>query len=370
MGADGRIGIGIIGTGNISSAYLKAIQGHFDLLDIRGLADMKPEVAQGRADEFGLRAMSIEDLLGDESVEIVVNLTIPRAHVEVGLKAVAAGKHVYGEKPLGVSFAEGKRLVEAARDAGVRVGSAPDTFLGGSHQQCRALIDSGAIGDIVGGTAFFAAPGHERWHPDPAFYYDVGGGPVLDMAPYYITDLVNLIGPVARVLAMSATPQTERMILSEPKKGQMMPVRVATHVAGLLQFRSGAIIQMTMSFDVPAHAQLPYQLYGRNRTLLVPDPNRFGGEIKTRAAGEDDWTMVPTEQPYWDGNFRSLGVADMAAAIRDNRPHRASGALALHVLEVMEALEVAAREGRPVEIVTDVKRPAPLAESLRDGRLA
>lgn len=369
MGADGRVGIGIIGCGNISSQYLKAMR-DFPVLEIIAVADMKPEVAQRKATEFGLAAVAVDELLADPRVEIVVNLTIPRAHVEVGLKALAAGKHVYGEKPLGINFADGKRLLEAARDRGLRVGSAPDTFLGGAHQQARALIDSGAVGDIVGGTAFFACPGHERWHPDPAFYYDVGGGPVLDMGPYYITDLVNLLGPVESVMAMSATPQTERPIYSEPKKGQMMPVRVSTHVAGLLRFHSGAIIQVTLSFDVPGHAHLPFELYGSRLSLLVPDPNMFGGEVKTRPATEKEWTVSPYDLPYADANYRSLGVADMALAIREGRPHRASGDLALHVLEVMEAFETASREGRPVAIGTPVQRPEPLASSIRDGRLS
>lgn len=363
MSAERRVGVGIIGCGNISSAYLKAMQG-FEVLEVIGLADMKPEVAEKKAAEFGLTAVSVEALLADPRVEIIVNLTIPRAHVEVGLRALAAGKHVYGEKPLGITYAEGKQLADAAKAAGLRIGSAPDTFLGGGHQHARALVDSGAVGEVVGGTAYFATAGHERWHPDPAFYYDIGGGPVLDMGPYYITDLVNLLGPVKSVQAMSATPQRERRIISEPKKGQMIPVKVSTHVAGLLEFRSGAIIQVTLSFDVPAHAHLPYELYGSKLTMLVPDPNNFGGEVKTRPATEKDWTTVPHALPYADGNYRSLGVADMAHAILEGRPHRASGDLALHVLEVMEAFETASRERRPVEITTPVERPAPLAESV------
>jgi len=360
---DGRkVGIGIIGAGNISPAYLKAMKG-FPILDIRGIADMRPEAASSRAAEFGLAATSIEALLADPSVAIIVNLTIPRAHVEVGLRALDAGKHVHGEKPLGVTFAEGQRLIEAARQRGLRVGSAPDTFLGGAHQQCRQLVDQGIAGRIVGGTAFFACPGHERWHPDPAFYYDIGGGPVLDMGPYYITDLVNLLGPVRSVMAASATPQQQRMIYSEPKRGQMMPVKVATHVAGILTFVSGALIQVTLSFDVPAHNHLPFELYGTEASLLVPDPNMFGGEIKTRTPVQKEWQNVPVTLPFADGNYRSLGVADLAAAILDNRPHRASGELALHVLEVMEAFGKSSDAGRPVEITTTVERPAPLSES-------
>jgi len=368
MSAARRVGVGIVGAGNISSQYLKAIAG-FDVLEIVGIADMKPEVADKRAAEFGVPGATVDTLLADPRAEIILNLTIPRAHVEVGLRAIAAGKHVYGEKPLGINFAEGKKLVDAAKARGVRVGSAPDTFLGGSHQQARAVIDSGAVGRIVGGTAFFACPGHERWHPDPAFYYDIGGGPVLDMGPYYITDLLNLLGPVARVQAMSATPRKERPIYSEPKRGQMMPVHVATHVAGLLQFASGAIIQVTLSFDVPGHAHLPFELYGTEASLLVPDPNMFGGEVKTRTPTEKEWQTVDVSLPYADANYRSLGLADMAHAILSNRPHRCSGDLALHVLEVMEAFDIASRDARIVDIKTPVERPAPIAESLKEGKI-
>lgn len=368
MSTKRRVGVGIIGTGNISTAYLKAMQG-FDVLNIVALADMKPEAAQKRAEEFGLAAMQVDALLADPAVEIIVNLTIPRAHVEVGLRALETGKHVYGEKPLGITFAEGKKLIDAARAKGLRVGSAPDTFLGGGQQQARAVVDSGALGSIVGGTAFFACPGHEYWHPDPAFYYDVGGGPVLDMGPYYITGLVNLLGPVARVQAVSATPFRERVIRSEPKRGQMMPVKVATHVSGTLIFASGALINITLSFDVPMHAHLPYELYGTEASLLVPDPNTFGGEVKLAKPRATEWEQVPVTLPYADGNYRSLGVADMARAIVDDRPHRASGDLALHVLEVMEAFDIAAREERIVDIAMPVMRPAPLSDDLVDGRI-
>jgi predicted dehydrogenase len=357
-----RLGVGIIGCGNISSQYLRAMPA-FDVLDVRAVADLRPEVAQRKGAEFGIPAVPVETLLADAGIDIVVNLTIPRAHVEVGMKAIAAGKHVYGEKPLGVTFPEGRALMEAARAKGVRVGSAPDTFLGGSHQTARQVVDEGRVGTIIGGTAFFATAGHEYWHPDPAFYYDVGGGPVLDMGPYYVTDLVNLIGPVARVEALSATPRKERVIRSEPKKGQMMPVRVDTHVTGTLIFASGALVQVTLSFDVPQHAHLPYQLFGSEASLLVPDPNMFGGEVKI-AMPRGEWQTVPVSLPFADANYRSLGVADMAHAILSDRPHRASGELALHVLEVMEAFATAAREERIVDITTTVARPAPLSESL------
>lgn len=370
-----RLGVGFIGTGNISSAYLRAITGHenmagFPVLDIKGLADMRPEASEARASEFGLKSMSIDEMLASSEIQLIVNLTIPRAHVEVGLRVLAAGKHVYSEKPLGITYAEGRTLLDAANTAGLRIGSAPDTFLGGSHQQARAVVDSGALGQIVGGTAYFQCPGHESWHPDPAFYYDIGGGPVLDMGPYYITDLVNLLGPVARVSAMASRLRTQRPVTSEPKQGQIMQVKIDTHVTGALGFANGAIVQVGLSFDVAAHKHVPLELYGTDATLIVPDPNFFGGDVEIRKRGRDEaWAPVPVTQPYADGNYRSLGVADMAQGILDNRPHRANGDLALHVLEVMEAFEVASREGRTVDIKTPVDRPEPLATSLTNGRI-
>jgi predicted dehydrogenase len=370
-----RLGVGFIGTGNISSAYLRAITGHenmagFPVLDVKGLADMRPEASQARAAEFGLKSMSIDEMLASPEIQLIVNLTIPRAHVEVGLRALAAGKHVYSEKPLGITYAEGRKLLDAANKAGLRIGSAPDTFLGGAHQQARAVVDSGALGQLIGGTGFFMCPGHESWHPDPAFYYDVGGGPVLDMGPYYITDLVNLLGPVARVSAMASRLRTQRPVLSEPKKGQVMDVKVDTHATASLGFANGAIVQVGLSFDVAAHKHVPLELYGTEASLVVPDPNFFGGDVEIRKRGRDEvWTRVEVAQPYADGNYRSLGVADMAQGILDNRPHRANGDLALHVLEVMEAFAIASVEGRTVDIKTPVQRPEPLATSLRNGSI-
>lgn len=363
-----KVGVGVIGCGVISGAYLKAAQG-FPILDIRGLADLAPAAAEARAKEFGLKAVSVDALLADPGIEIVLNLTVPKAHVAVGLQVLEAGKHVYSEKPLGIAFKDGRKLMERAAKKKLRVGCAPDTFLGGAHQTCRRLIDAGKIGKPVGGTAYFMCPGHERWHPAPDFYYQAGGGPVLDMAPYYLTDLVNLLGPVARVAAMTSIPKKERTITSQPRHGQKIPVQVATHAAGILEFVSGALVQVGMSFDVPAHRHLPIEIYGTEGSLAVPDPNWFGGEIEF-AAAKDKWVKLKTELPYADANYRSIGLADMAHAIRANRPHRASGALALHVLEVMEAFDRSAKAGKAVAIATRPERPAPLSDSLVRRKLA
>ena len=234
-----RVGIGIIGCGNISAAYLKAAKA-FPILDVKAVADLDPSAAEARGAEFGIPARSVEALLADPSIEIVVNLTVTLAHVAVGLQAIAAGKHVHSEKPLGISTAEARPLLEAGEKAGLRVGAAPDTFLGGAHQTCRKLVDDGAIGRPLAGTAFFMCPGHERWHPNPGFYYLRGGGPMLDMGPYYITALVNLLGPVSRVAGITGRARPERLITSEPLKGTTVPVEVATHAAGTLEFVSGA----------------------------------------------------------------------------------------------------------------------------------
>jgi predicted dehydrogenase len=361
------VGVGIIGCGNISPAYLKAAK-KFPILDIVALADANPAAAEARASEFGLKARPIEALLADPAIEIVLNLTIPKAHVEVGLQAIAAGKHVHSEKPLGVNVAEAGRLIAAAEAKGVRVGCAPDTFLGGAHQTCRKLIDEGAIGRPIGGTAFFMCPGHERWHPNPAFYYLGGGGPMLDMGPYYITDLVNLLGPVARVGGMATRLRGERLITSEPLKGTRIPVEVATHVTGTLEFVSGAVVTMTMSFDVPRHKHAPIEIYGDKGALAVPDPNYFGGAIAL-ASADEDWRTLPTEHAYADDNYRIIGVADMAQAIRTDRPHRASGALAYHVLEVMEAFQRSSDSGAVVTIESRPGRPAMLPTALSVGEL-
>jgi predicted dehydrogenase len=361
------VGVGIIGCGNISPAYLKAAR-KFPILDIVALADANPAAAEARASEFALEARSIEALLADPAIEIVLNLTVPLAHVAVGLQAIAAGKHVHSEKPLGVNLAEAKTLIAAAEARGVRVGCAPDTFLGGAHQTCRKLIDEGAIGRPIGGAAFFMCPGHERWHPNPGFYYLAGGGPMLDMGPYYITDLVNLLGPVARVAGMATRLRGERLITSEPLKGTRIPVEVATHVAGTLEFVSGAVVTMTMSFDVPRHKHAPIEIYGDVGSLIVPDPNYFGGQIEFATAGED-WRALPTEHAYADDNYRIIGVADMAQAIRSGRPHRASGALAYHVLEVMQAFQRASDSGTAVAIESRPERPAMLPTSLVVGEL-
>jgi predicted dehydrogenase len=351
--------VGLIGCGNISAAYLRAAP-NFPELRIACCADLNESQAAARAEEFELRAVSIDALLSDPEVEVVLNLTTPQAHVPVGLDAIAHGKHVHAEKPLATSTAEGRRLIEAAQKAGLRVGSAPDTFLGGAHQTARKLIDDGAIGEPLSGTAFMMNHGHEHWHPDPRFYYAHGGGPMFDMGPYYLTNLVNLLGPVAKVMGSATAGFAERTVGSGPRNGETVRVDTATHVTGLLHFVNGAVIAVTTSFDVWQHRHGNMEIYGSKGTLVVPDPNRFGGTVSI-ARQREPWTDVPLSHGYADGNFRILGLADMARAIRTGRPHRCSGELAFHVLEIMEAFQRSSDEERTVSIESRCERPAPLS---------
>jgi predicted dehydrogenase len=362
-----KVGIGIIGCGVISKAYLTAMK-QFSNIELRAVADMRSSAAEQRAKEFGVPGMRVDQMLKRDDIEIVVNLTVPLAHTDVSLAVLNAGKHVHSEKPLGVNMVEARKVMDLAASRNLRVGCAPDTFLGGGHQTARKLIDDGAIGKPVAGTAFFMCPGHERWHPAPGFYYLRGGGPMLDMGPYYITDLVQLLGPIAAVMGLATKPRLERLVTSEPLNGTLIPVEVATHVTGLLEFVSGAVVSITMSFDVPKHQHTPIEIYGLEGSLKVPDPNRFGGEVKIARSG-GEWELQAHSHGNTEGEFRSIGVADMAAAIINDRPHRASGALALHVLEAMEAFQISSDEGRRVKLETTVERPAMLPPGLATGQI-
>jgi predicted dehydrogenase len=362
-----KVGIGVIGCGVISKAYLTAMK-QFSNIELRAVADMRSAAAEQRGREFGVPGMRVDQLLKRDDVEIVVNLTVPLAHTDVSLAVLNAGKHVHSEKPLGVNMVEARKVMDLAAQKNLRVGCAPDTFLGGGHQTARKLMDDGAIGTPVAGTACFMCPGHERWHPAPGFYYLRGGGPMLDMGPYYITSLVQLLGPVASVMGSATKPRLERLVTSEPLNGTLIPVEVATHVTGLLEFVSGAVVSITMSFDVPKHKHTPIEIYGTSGSLLTPDPNRFGGEVMLARTG-GEWEQQAHTHGNTEGEFRSIGVADMAAAIVSNRPHRASGTLALHVLEAMEAFQVSSDQGRRVELKTTVERPAMLRPGLATGQI-
>lgn len=350
--------LGIIGCGNIAGAYFSGGR-HATNATIKACADLNMDAARARAEEFGVTAMTVDELLADPEIELVVNLTIPQAHVPVGLQCLAAGKHVYAEKPFAVSAEEGRKLLAAAEEAGLRVGCAPDTFLGGGYQTARKLVDDGWVGRVVAGTAVMAGSGHESWHPNPGFYYAPGGGPMLDMGPYYLTALVHLLGPVEAVCAFTGRAHEERVATSEGAFGQRMKVEVDTHQAGTVRFASGAIVSVIMSFDVKAHRLPRIDLFGTEGTVECPDPNTHGGPVAVHRGGERH--EVPLLFPQ---NARMIGVVDMVDAIRNDRPHRASGHLAQHILEVMLAFTASSRTGQAIAIKTPVDQPAAVPQGL------
>ncbi len=357
--------VAVIGCGNISSIYFETAQKLRDI-KICACADLIPERARASAEKYSVPKVGTpEDILSDPAIDIILNLTLPAAHVEVGEAAIAAGKHLYSEKPLSIDCASAKSLLEAAAKKGLRVGCAPDTFLGAGMQTCRKLIDCGAIGDIIGGSAFMLCPGHESWHPAPEFYYKKGGGPMLDMGPYYLTALVNLLGPIKKLSGFAKKTYSARTITSEAKRGTVIEVDTPTHIGGTIEFYNGAVISITTSFDVSAHSLPPIELYGTKGSMRVPDPNSFGGPVQIWQNNVKEWKEVPLEFPYCE-NSRAIGVADMAKAITEDRPHRASGELAYHVLEVMNAF-VESTSMRTIEIQSTCTQPAPLNDECKEG---
>ncbi|MFN8592739.1 MAG: Gfo/Idh/MocA family oxidoreductase [Thermomicrobiales bacterium] len=341
--------VGLVGCGYISARYLGNAP-RFPQFTIVACADLERARAQARAAEFGIpRAVSVDEMLADPEIEVVLDLTTPGAHYALARAALEAGKGVYNEKPLAIALEDGADLVATARANGLRLGAAPDTVLGGGWQTCRDLISGGEIGVPVAATGFMLEPGHEGWHPHPDFYYQAGGGPLFDMGPYYLTALVSLLGPVRRVTGSTRASFPERAIRSQPRTGERIPVEVPTHLAAVLDFAAGPIATLVTSFDVWATETPLLEIYGSAGTLSCPDPNTFGGPVRLRRAGEDDWQEIPITHP-WTDNSRGLGLADMCAALRAGTPHRASGDLAYHVLEIMHAVDTASRTGQHVTI--------------------
>ena len=366
--------VGIVGAGGISGAYLKAAKS-LPILEVIAIADLRAEAAEAKAKEFGIaKACTVEELLGDGSIELVLNLTIPAAHVPMGLKALDAGKHVFGEKPLGIDLAEAKLLIDRAKFKNLLVGSAPDTFLGAGLQTARKVIDDGGIGRPVAFTAFMIGRGHEHWHASPEFYYQPGGGPMLDMGPYYITALLNLLGPVAKVSGMASISRPKRTITSQPLAGKEFDVTTNDHVVGTMQFANGAVGSVIQSFAMRAGsgAASPIVIYGTEGTIHVPDPNGFDGPVKLCRFGEskdgkDEFVEVPHAFPT--GYGRSVGLADMATAIRSHRAPRCGGEQALAALEIMQAFTDSSDTGRTIKPHVPYERPAPMATGLPFGTL-
>jgi predicted dehydrogenase len=359
--------VGMVGVGNISAQYLEQLP-RLEGLELVAVADLDSERAERTASAHGVRALEVGALLEHPEIDAVLNLTIPAAHVEVALAALRAGKHVYTEKPFGLTTASA-RPIAGPRTDGLRVGSAPDTVLGTGIQTARRALDDGLIGDPVGASAHWSSAGHERWHPAPAFYYQPGGGPLFDMGPYYLTSLVTLFGPVVRVMGLAGRSQRVRRVAEGPLAGSTLPVDVDTHVTAILEHANGVASTVTVSFEIWATMSPLFEVYGTAGTLQVPDPNRFSDPVRAWTSDDDEWRHVPDSAGYRDAG-RGIGLADMASAIAEGQPHRASGELAFHVLEIMEAILAASSDRRVVELESTVARPASVPLSERFTRSA
>jgi predicted dehydrogenase len=351
--------IGIAGIGNISGIYLDNLTGMFaGRVKLTAVTDIDYWRAQAAAQKYNLKAYgSLNDMADD--VDIVLNITPPKFHFEVAFAAVKAGLHVYNEKPLCTKREEAQKLMKTAAEKGLRVGGAPDTFMGAGLQTCRRLIDEGRIGTPVAATAFMMSHGPEHWHPSPDFFYKEGGGPMFDMGPYYLTALISLLGPVARVTGSARISTPERTITNSTDYGRIIKVEIPTHICGVLDFECGVVGTLITSFDVYSHTLPRIEIYGTEGTLRVPDPNTFGGHVYVKRLREEEWTEIPLEKEYSE-NSRGLGITDMAEAIEQDRPHRASGELAYHALDIMHAIHDASRLGKHIELKSRCGRPAAL----------
>ncbi|MBK4217520.1 Gfo/Idh/MocA family oxidoreductase [Paracoccus caeni] len=373
------LNIGIIGAGNISKTYFE-LSLLFRGLRITAVADLNAAAAAAAAQTYGVTALTSDAMLADPKIDLIVNLTIPAAHFAVAKAALLAGKHVYSEKPFVLTLEEGQELARIAADQGLRVGSAPDTFMGGVHQQARALIDEGEIGTVHSATAHVMSAGMEHWHPNPDFFFLPGGGPILDLGPYYIAAFVNLLGPVARVTALTGKASEERLITSEPRAGERIPVKTPTTIHALMQFASGAMVTLGASWDVHGHRHGNIEIYGGEGSLIIPDPNFFGGRLEMAKRGGtldpvaawDHPFGIPNQQ-HGDqhlANYRSVGLADMARAIREGGDFACDQTRALHVIEVMTAILRAGETGEWITLKTTCTRPEPVGPEIAQALLA
>lgn len=362
--------IAIIGVGDISGIYLKNITSMFKEIDIIGVCDLIKEKAEKAMETYKIPKLynDMHEAFNDSEVDIVLNLTRPYEHYDVTKAALEAGKHVYSEKPLAATFEEGKKLVALAEEKGLMLGGAPDTFLGSGIQTCRKLIDDGFIGTPVGAAAFMICRGHESWHPDPAFYYKHGGGPMMDMGPYYITSLVNLLGGVSGVTGLSKSSFDKRTITSNPLNGTSVDVEVPTYVTGIMNFDNGAIGTIFTTFDVHYETQARFEIYGSEGTLIIPDPNTFGGPIKLLRPEDGGYKEMPLMFDYAD-NSRALGLADMAKALQTDRSYRASYKLTQHVLEILTSFDKSSEQGKYINLETKYEREAPMKNNPLQGIL-
>ncbi|MRH42775.1 gfo/Idh/MocA family oxidoreductase [Aquibacillus halophilus] len=357
---------GLVGCGNISKIYFENAK-KFNVFDIVACSDLDLERAKQSAEKFGIpKACTTEELLSDPDIDLVINLTIPAVHAKVALAAIEAGKHVYGEKPLAVLREDAQKVLELAKEKGVLVANAPDTFLGGGIQTCRKLIDDGWIGRPVSATAFMMNHGHENWHPDPGFYYQTGGGPMFDMGPYYITALISLMGPVKRVTGSTNITFPERTITSQPKYGEKILVNTPTQINGILDFQNGAVASIITSFDTWYHHLPNIEVHGTEGSMVVPDPNRFGGPVYVRRHDQKEWSEIPLTHGFTE-NSRGLGIADMSHAILTGKESRANGELAYHVLDVMHGFQDSSDTNQHYQLTSTCQQPEALPIGMNYG---
>ena len=377
--------VGVVGCGNICDIYFTNIA-KFENLEAYACADIMMERAKEKAEQYGCKAMSVEQIMKDPEVEVILNLTIPAAHHEVSMAALNAGKHVYNEKPLAITMEDGQEILDLAKKKGLKVGCAPDTFLGARMQTMRKMIDDGWIGKPVAATAFMTCHGHENWHPNPVFHYKVGAGPLFDMGPYYVTGLLALLGPAKRLCGITSKSFEKRLITSEPLAGQYVDVEVPTHVSGSIEFQNGAVATLITSFDI-WDSNLPrLEIYGTEGTISMTDPDPlagpdiFHGVTKFRRKDEADWYELPYDLPRkeeatpwatipscydYNENSRALGLADMARAIRNGGKFRANGEMASHALEIMLGLYESSEKGTYYNLKSTCELPETMPMNLR-----
>ena len=366
--------VGLIGCGNIAETYFGAHK-YFNNFKIIKCADINSKVSNICAKKYKIQARSVAEILRDKEIDVILNLTIPKAHYIIAKKALMNGKHVYSEKPLAVNFSDGKKLVKLAKRKGLYIGNAPDTFLGGGNQKARELLDKSIIGKVKFGNAIFAYPGIQSYHPNPEpWFAKKGGGPVIDMGPYYLTALVNLLGPASHVLSQSLMGKKKRIIGIGPKKGKKFIVECPTTYFSTIKFKNGTIIRLTLSFDVISHLRNHIELYGEDGSMIVPDPNMFGGSVLISKKLNSMWKNYKTnrallgkinirtqssranESPT-NANYRGAGLSEMLQSIKSKKKHRCNGDLSLHVLNIIDAIQKSASSGKRKKITISCKKP-------------
>ena len=365
--------VGIIGCGNISETYFEC-QNLFNNFNVVACADINIEAAKSSAEKYNVKAFSVDDILANDDIDVIINLTIPAAHKEIIMKSLNAGKHCFSEKPLAMNFNEGLEISELASSKNLYVGCAPDTFLGAAGQKARSLIEDKKIGDVVLGTFNLMSHGMEHWHPNPDFFFKPGAGPVFDVGVYYITQLVNLIGPIKSISSLSGTATPERTITSEPRNGEKIKVETPTTLMGTLEFHNNAKIQFFCSWDVWKHKHSTIELYGLEGSMIVPDPNFFSGDILI-SQKEEDWQVINNDKMLLGipnktdnngdkiANYRGIGLSDMINAISNKRQSRCSLDLAVHVLEAMEGIIKSSDERVIYNMKTKPNQPVFLDDS-------